>query len=420
MSVMIRKSALYGSIYVPPSKSMTHRNLITAALAKGRSTLYRPLECEDTHATVKALRSLGVIVNEEEGRWVVEGGELNSSKSPINCNQSGTTLRLMLGVCSLLEEENVITGAPQLLKRPNKPLLMGLGQLGVKIKSVGGYPPIAVRGPMKGGWVEIQGNVSSQFISSIILAAPYAKSPVRVYVTTRLESKPYVQMTIDAMKNAGSKVISNGDLTEIQVPVGEYKPVETLIEGDWSSAAFLLALGVLSGKVHVDNMDTSSSQADKEILHALGHMGAQVKIKGNRVTAEKSYLKGLDMDLSDCPDIFPIISSLCAVAHGQSKLTGLGRLKIKESDRLAVMTEGLRVMGAKIKVVDDTCIIEGGALKGAVIDPHGDHRIAMSFAVLGLVSEGETTINDPDCVNKSYPDFWKDLAGLGADMRRIK
>ena len=420
MSVKIGKSTLHGSVEAPPSKSMTHRNLITAALAKGKSILEKPLVCDDTLATAEALRSLGVSVNEEGNRWIVEGGELHASTSPINCNQSGTTLRLMLGVCSLLEAESTVTGAPQLLKRPNKPLLEGLNQLGVKTESENGYPPVKIKGPMSGGEAQIRGDVSSQFISSIILAAPYAKSPVTVNVTTRLESKPYVQMTIDAMKTGGIRAIPNKDLTEIQVPQGEYKPVDTRIEGDWSSAAFLLAAGVLTGKVHVDNVDADSSQADKEILHALSHMGAQVKIKGNRVTAEKSYLRGLEMDLSDCPDIFPIISSLCAVAHGTSRLTGLGRLKIKESDRLEAMAEGLRAMGAKITIIKDTCTIEGGSLKGADINPHGDHRIAMSFAVLGLVAEGETMINDPDCVNKSYPGFWEDLAGLGADMRRNK
>lgn len=420
MRVRIGKSTLHGSVEAPPSKSMTHRNLITVALAKGRSVLEKPLVCEDTLATAEALRSLNVCVSEEGDRWVVEGGELHASKNPINCNQSGTTLRLMLGVCSLLEEESVVTGAPQLLRRPNKQLLEGLSQLGVETEGECSYPPVKIKGPMIGGKARIRGDVSSQFISSIILAAPYAQNPVMVNVTTRLESKPYVQMTIDAMKLGGVRAIPNKDLTEIQVPQGEYKPVDTRIEGDWSSAALLLAAGVLSGKVHVDNVDAGSSQADKEILHALGHMGAQVKIKGNRVTSEKSYLRGLEMDLSDCPDIFPVISSLCAVAHGTSRLTGLGRLKIKESDRLEAMAEGLRAMGANIKIVKDTCTIEGGSLKGANINPYGDHRIAMSFAVLGLVAEGETTINDPDCVNKSYPDFWEDLTGLGADMRRDK
>jgi len=304
------------------------------------------------------------------------------------------------------------------LNRPNAPLLGALEQLGVQTESEGGYPPIKIKGKMRGGVAEIRGDVSSQFISSIILAAPYADEQVTIKVTTRLESKPYVQMTLDAMRRCGVRAISKQGGVKIKVPLGEYKPTRTRIEGDWSSAAFMLAAGVLSGKVHVDSLDMDSSQADKEIMHALDLMGAQVKVKGNRVTAERSYLKGIEMDLSDSPDMFPIVSSLCAIAQGRSKLSGLGRLRLKESDRLEAMAEGLRKMGARIQVEDNTCIIEGGLLKGAAIDPHGDHRIAMSFAVLGTLADGETTINDRDCVNKSYPGFWDDLASLGAETRR--
>lgn len=420
MSVTISKSDIYGSVNAPPSKSMTHRHLITAALADGRSVLESPLVCDDTVVTVSGLKALGVEIKEEGDGWVVEGGKLSSPSDAINCNQSGTTLRLLLGTCSLLEEECIVTGAPQLLKRPNAPLLGALEQLGVQTESEGGFPPIKIKGRMMGGVAEIRGDVSSQFISSIILAAPYAEEPVTIKVTTRLESKPYVQMTLDAMRKCGVRATSKQGGIEISVPLGKYKPIRTRIEGDWSSAAFMLAAGVLSGKVHVDNLDMDSSQADKEIMHALDLMGAQVKVKGNRVTAERSYLRGIEMDLSDSPDMFPIVSSLCAIAKGSSTLTGLGRLRLKESDRLKAMAEGLRAMGASIQVEDTTCIIEGGLLKGAVIDPHGDHRIAMSFAVLGTLADGETTINDRDCVNKSYPGFWDDLTSLGAETRRIE
>ncbi len=419
MSITVKPSVLHGSVETPPSKSMTHRSLITSALAEGRSVLEKPLICEDTVATLEALRLLGVKISESEDSWIVEGGTIKPPTGVIGCNQSGTTLRLMLGLCSLLDTECVITGAPQLLRRPNKPLVDGLEQLGVWTSSENGFPPVTIKGPIRGGEVKIRGDVSSQFISSILLAAPYAEKPVTVQVTTKLESKPYVQLTMDAMKKSGIRVSTNKDYTETKVPLGKYNPVNTRIEGDWSSAAFMLAAGVLAGKIHVDNVEVEGSQADREILYALDLMGAHVKIKGKRATAEKSLLKGLEMDLSDSPDLFPIISCLCARAQGKSKLTGLGRLKLKESDRLTVMADGLRKMGADIQVVDDTCIINGSSLKGAEIDPHGDHRIAMSFAVLGLVAHGETKINDPDCVNKSYPGFWDDLAALGADMRRI-
>ncbi len=418
MIVTIRKRDIYGSVEAPPSKSMTHRHLITAGLAEGGSVLERPLVCDDTAATVSGLKTLGINIKEEGGRWIVEGGQITVPSGVINCNQSGTTLRLLLGTCSLLDEWCEVTGAPQLLRRPNAPLLEALEQLGVQTWSEGGYPPIKIKGKMKGGVAEIRGDVSSQFISSILLTAPYAVEPVTVKVTSRLESKPYVQMTLDAMRKSGVKAISKHGGIEIKVPLGRYRPKRTRIEGDWSSASFMLAAGALSGKVHVDNLGIESSQADKEIIQALNLMGAQVKVKGNRVTTEKSILNGIEMDLRDCPDIFPVISSLCATAQGKSTLTGLGRLKLKESDRVEAMAEGLRRMGARVQVVNDTCIIQGGPLKGASIDPHGDHRIAMSFAVLGTVAEGETIINDPDCISKSYPGFWEDLASLGAETRR--
>ena len=418
MRVTISIKDICGSVEAPPSKSMTHRHLITSALAEGKSVLEKPLVCDDTVATVSGLKALGVNIKEDGGQWLVEGGQIAAPSEVINCNQSGTTLRLLLGTCSLLDEWCEVTGAPQLLRRPNAPLLEALKQLGVQTGSEGGYPPIRIKGKMQGGVAEIRGDVSSQFISSIILAAPYAIEPVTVKVTTRLESKPYVQMTLDAMRKGGVKAISKQGCVEIKVPLGKYRPTRTRIEGDWSSASFMLAAGVLSGRVHVDNLDVESSQADKEIMQALDMMGAHVKIKGKRVTADKSILNGIEMDFSDCPDIFPIVSSLCATAQGKSTLTGLGRLKIKESDRLSAMTEGLRKMGARIQVVDDTCVIEGGPLKGALIDPHGDHRIAMSFAVLGTLAEGETLINDPNCVSKSYLGFWDDLASLGAETRR--
>ena len=418
MSVTVRKGDIYGSLEAPPSKSMTHRHLITASLAEGGSMLEKPLVCDDTVATVSGLKALGINIKEEGNQWIVEGEQITAPSEEINCNQSGTTLRLLIGTCSLLGEWCEVTGAPQLLRRPNAPLLKALEELGVQTKSEGGYPPIKIKGRMQGGITEIRGDVSSQFISSILLAAPYAVEPVTVKVTTRLESKPYVQMTLDVMRKSGIKVISKQDCVEMKVPLGKYRPTKTRTEGDWSSASFMLAAGALSGKIHVDNLEIESRQADKEIIQALNLMGAQVKVKGNRITTEKSILNGIEMDLRDCPDIFPVISSLCATAQGKSTLTGLGRLKLKESDRVEAMAEGLRRMGARIMVVNDTCIIQGGPLKGASIDPHGDHRIAMSFAVLGTFAEGETKINDPDCVSKSYPEFWDDLTSLGAETRR--
>jgi 3-phosphoshikimate 1-carboxyvinyltransferase len=250
----------------------------------------------------------------------------------------------------------------------------------------------------------------------LILAAPYAENPVAVSVTTVLESKPYVEMTIDAMKKAGIKPKYNTNLSMITVPIGCYKPRDTRVEGDWRSAAYMLAAGAMAGKGKVDNLDLMSKQADRETIRILDEMEAYIKHKGNRITTERSRLTAVDLDLSDCPDLFPMVACLCAIAKGTSKLTGLGRLRIKESDRLSAMIEGLRGMGITVKSDDTVAYIKGGSPRGTVIDSHNDHRVAMSFAILAQVATGETVIQNPECVQKSYPGFWSDLEQLGGKI----
>ena len=417
MSIKIKPSCLTGTVSAPPSKSMTHRYLITSALADGVSLLKNPLHSDDTVATVEGLRKLGINTSNEGCDWEIQGGKLTPPDSIINCNESGTTMRLLIGLCSLLDQPCTLSGAHSLIRRPNKALLDALEQLGVQTQSNAGHPPITVTGKMMGGYADISGDISSQFISSILLAAPYAESPVELRITTKLESKPYVKMTLDAMRKSGIKAECSKSLEHLHVPNDRYSPLMTKIEGDWSSAAYMLAAGTLTGKVHVDNLDLASSQADKEIIRILDEMGAYIKINGKRVTTEKSKLNSLETDLSDCPDLFPIVACLCSVADGTSRFTGLSRLRIKESDRLAAMMEGLQKMGIEIDGDDDSVRITGGSPRKAVIDPHNDHRIAMSFAVLSHVAEGETTILNPECVSKSYPGFWDDLRKIGAKIR---
>jgi 3-phosphoshikimate 1-carboxyvinyltransferase len=203
---------------------------------------------------------------------------------------------------------------------------------------------------------------------------------------------------------------------EYQVEEQAYKPADVTVEGDWSSAAYLLAAGALSGEVSVDNLNPDSSQADRTILDILRTMGAQVKVRKNSCCVERSELDAIEYDLSDSPDLFPVTASLCAAASGRSVLRGLGRLRFKESDRVAAMTEGLREMGIQVRRGDDSLMIEGGSPHGGMMDPHQDHRIAMALSVLGMVADGETTVLDADCVSKSYPMFWDDMAMMGADI----
>jgi 3-phosphoshikimate 1-carboxyvinyltransferase len=412
--MIVKASKVSGCITAPPSKSMTHRALILAALAKGRSTIRNPLTADDTDATVDVLKRLGVEIV-RSGEWIVNSGDLYAPSETLHCGESGTTLRFMAAICALVDGECQLTGGSSLSSRPVGPLLDAFTQLGVSSESQNGFPPVAIKGTgrIEGGTARLPGNISSQFVSALLTVAPLARAPVEVTLTTKLESKPYVAMTVDAMRAFGVEAEHSQDMMRFTAPLKPYMATTVTVEGDWSSAAYLLAAGALAGEVEIKGLDKHSSQADKAILPLLREMGAETYINGDIVKVAASKLSGIEADLSDYPDLFPVVSALCAAAEGESRLTGLARLRLKESDRVAAMTEGLRRMGAWVNYDDDSAKIRGRCLHGAVVNPWGDHRIAMSLAVLALRAEDETTIENAGCVSKSYPGFWGDLAALG-------
>jgi 3-phosphoshikimate 1-carboxyvinyltransferase len=397
---------------------MTHRALTLAALARGRSRIRNPLTADDTEATASVLQKLGVKMA-RGGEWVVDSGDLRAPVGELHCGESGTTLRFMAAMCALVDGECHLTGGPSLSSRPVGPLLDALTQLGVGSGSRGGLPPVTIRGTGKigGGEARLPGDVSSQFVSALLAVAPLAEAPVEIILTTKLESRPYVAMTMDAMRAFGVEAEASADMRRLTAPLGPYRAATVTVEGDWSSAAYPLAAGALSGEVTVKGLNPDSSQADKAILPLLSGMGARTSTSTDAIKVNSSGLRGIEADLSDCPDLFPIVSALCAAADGESRLTGLRRLGLKESDRVAAMAEGLTRMGAGIRYDADSAVIRGGPLRGAEVDPWGDHRIAMSLAVLALHAEGETTIRDAGCVSKSYPGFWGDLAAIGGRLR---
>lgn len=419
MNVTIRKGSVRGSIDAPSSKSMTHRALLCAALAQGESTVRSPLVSDDTEATVRVLRQLGIEIKQALGVWTVTGRELTQPDGELYCGDSATTLRLMTAVCALVDGDCRLTGGASLSRRPVGPLLDALGQLGVECESDGGTPPVTVhgRGGIDGGEAEIRGDVSSQFVSALLLISPLTRG-LTINVTTPLESKPYVELTLDAMSRFGVDIQSSGDMRSYRTGRQDYRPADITVEGDWSSASHLLAAGALAGEVEVRNLGMGSRQADTAIADILRRMSAEVNMGGNTVTVQKSSLKGIECDLSDSPDIFPIVAALCAVAEGESKIHGLRRLRIKESDRVAAMMDGLGRMGIGSTLLGDSVKILGGTPKGAAVDSQQDHRIAMSLAVLALAAEGETMIRGAECVSKSYPGFWGDLEAMGACIVR--
>ena len=418
--VTVERSVINGRATAPSSKSITHRAVICSALAQGRSRVERPLSADDTEVTLRVVQALGVGVEKLEGSWIIEGGELSPPTEALDCGESGTTLRLMTAVCALLEGTSVLKGGPSLSGRPVEPLLDALRQLGVVCKSRGDNPPVKVRGKggFGGGEVSIRGDISSQFVSALLLIAPFAREQLQVKVTTRLESAPYVGMTLDAMRGFWVQAEASEGYREITVKRQAYTPTTFDVEGDWSSGAYMLAAGALAGKVSVENLHPGSRQPDAAIAEILEEMGAEPQFREQGVSVECAELRGIDWDLTDSPDLFPVVAALCSAAKGESSLRGIRRLRLKESDRIYSMVEGLSRMGVKTESSDETMTIHGGMPEGAVIDPHDDHRIAMAFGVIGLVARGETTIKDAECVSKSYPDFWGDLEALGAIIGR--
>ena len=420
MKIQISGSSISGEVTAPSSKSATHRALILAALADGENSIRHPLASDDTLATLRALKQMGAAHRKLGSTWVIKGGELKEPRGPVHCGESGTTMRLLTAVSALVEGDVTLTGGPSLNRRPMEPLLSALRMLGVECESNGGLPPMTVHGQgmLKGGTTEIRGDVSSQFVTALLLVAPLAETPLTIKVTTPLESRPYVSMTVDVMRQFGVEAKVSGDMRTLIAPNVPYRAAKVAVEGDWSSAAYPLAMGALSGEARVKNLDPASCQADVEFINVLEDMGADVQIHGSSITTHKSSLKAVERDLSDCPDLFPIISTLCTQAQGTSTLSGLGRLRLKESDRVKSMGDGLRAMGAHFTERGDTVKIRGSRLRGAQVDPQGDHRVAMSLAAAALVANGATVIGDAECVSKSYPGFWTHLEQLGVTVRK--
>ncbi|MEM2227032.1 MAG: 3-phosphoshikimate 1-carboxyvinyltransferase [Candidatus Bathyarchaeia archaeon] len=414
MKLVMERGEVKGKIEAPSSKSFTHRALICAALANGKSEILKPLSCEDTEATRKAIEKLGCAIQVAGNLWVIEGGQLHEPKSEIFCRESGTTLRFLTAVCSLIDGETRLTVSSSLSKRPIRPLIDAVNELGASCTCNGEFPPVIAKGVMKGGHATLPGSISSQFVSALLLAAPMVEREVEVEVVGNLESFPYVLMTMETQKAFGVEISVEGRrfLTRPEC----YKRTTLKIEGDWSSAAFILALGLMAGETEVVGLNLNSPQADKEIIALIQKMGGKVFVRNSSIIVQESDLNAIRADVSNCPDLFPILAALCATARGRSEIYGIRRLRFKESDRVAAMAEGLGKMGAKVEVIGDSFFVEGSELHPAEIDPKGDHRIAMAFGVLGA-KIGGVAIKDAECVGKSWPSFWDCLANLGVRLR---
>lgn len=412
---------LEGVVSAPPSKAYTHRMLIAASLSNGTSKIFNPLISDDTQATLEAVKALGAETELHENYWTIHGQEtLKTPDHPIDCRESGSTLRFMIPVAALAPGHSTFLFGASFERRPVAPLLESLKELGVESTIQRNNSSVMVRGGgIRGGKTSIMGDISSQFISGLLFACPKANEDTEIAVTTKLESKGYVEMTFEVLVEHGLEGAVNPELSCLWIPSNQsYRPCDHTVPGDFSSAAFLLAAAaVTSSRVTVKNLEYQTAQGDRAIVSILEEMGAAVKIRDNSVDVEGDQLVGVDIDAKDIPDLVPVCAVLACYAEGRSEIYNAKRLRYKESDRLDSINTELKKMGADIVVNEDGLTINGSSgLHGATIDPHNDHRIAMACAVAALGAVGETKIQNVECINKSYPQFFSDLRVLGANV----
>jgi 3-phosphoshikimate 1-carboxyvinyltransferase len=426
MRLEVHPSRVEGKIVAPPSKSYTHRAFTICLLAKGKGKIEQPLLSLDTLATLEACKLLGAGVEVEGENYRISGtaGKLKPSGDVIDARNSGTTMRFMTAVCSLSPKPIKLVGDESLSRRPMGPLVEALKALGVEARCEGknGRPPVVVAGGgLQGGEVELEGGISSQFLSALLLACPYASSEVRISVEGGLRSKPYVEMTLKYLDEAGAVIRRNQELTKFRIPGQQvFKTLSVKIPGDFSSAAFPLGAAALAGKVRVENLDPSDPQGDRRIIELLKDFGAEVRIGSNWVEVEKGGLNGIEVDCGDNPDLVPILAVLGSVADGTTIISNVPHLRYKETDRLAVLSHGLSKMGAKIEETEDGLKITGvRELKGAKVNSYGDHRMAMAFAVAGLIAKGRTIVEGAESIPVSYPNFVSHMQSLGAKFREL-
>jgi 3-phosphoshikimate 1-carboxyvinyltransferase len=409
-------------VTAPPSKSYTHRAFIAGALAEGTTTVFGPLNAEDTRLTSRALEALGVKVKRSPGRVVITGcnGDIpTSGTTTLDLKNSGTSLRLLASLGMLSRHPVILTGSDRMQERPIGPLAEALTALGgtVDFLKNPGYPPLRVGGKMVGGPVTIDGSVSSQFISSILMAAPYAMQDVEVTVPAPPASASYLDITLDVMQAFSGRVSRTGYGRFMVSTDDRYQSRTYQVEGDYSSASYFFAIAAIcGGKVTVGNLSPASVQGDRRFPEALAAMGCRVSYGSNAVTVEGTGdLHGIAIDMATSPDTVQTLCMVAAMAAAPTTITGIGHLKFKESDRIAVTAERLRLLGGKVEVGPDSLTISPAPLHSGIIDPANDHRTAMSFAVLGL-GTGGITITNAECVNKSFPEFWYMLTSAGVEL----
>lgn len=414
MDKSVSAGSIKGTITPPSSKSYAQRAIALSLLTQGRTTLRNLEFCKDTRSALKCIEALGAKVEYiDESTITIEGG-LRPTSATLHVGESGLATRLFTPIASLNPTPITIEGEGTLLYRPMTMMIEPLRQLGVEVKDGGGFLPIEVKGPIHGGEICVDGSVSSQFITGLLLALPLAEEDTTLHVSSPV-STPYIDMTIDTARRFGVEIMHNeGDYTQFFIEGGQqYTATDLSIEGDWSGAASILVAGAIAGEVTIKNISTLSKQADTAICHALERAGAGLIIEQDSITVSKRKLRAFEFDATNSPDLFPALAALAAAAEGESVIIGTERLRHKESDRAETIQREYEKLGIEVDISENNIMrIRGGEIRPATTYSHNDHRIAMSIAVSALRCEGEVIIEGAECVEKSYPTFFEDLESI--------
>ncbi len=416
MDIKITPSALSGGVRIPPSKSAAHRALICATLAEGESRVTPFCTSDDLLATADCLRALGMKVTSDSEGYTVSKADGEKEKE-LNFKESGSTARFLLPVAAALGAEITAVGEGRLPERPMKVICDLLREHNVNCSD--DKLPISIKGRLSGGGFSLPGNISSQYISGLMMAAPLMEEDVYINPTTSLESVGYIDMTVSAMRRQGVEVEPTN--TGWKIAKGQsYKPLNIEIEGDWSQAAFFMSAGAIGGDIKISDLDFGSEQGDMAALDVFAAFGANISIEDNVLHIRKGELRGIEVNARDIPDMVPAIAVTAAFASGKTVIHSAERLRIKESDRIKTTLAALKGMGVRCEEKEDGMIIYGSTVKGGVIDGANDHRIVMAFSVAAAFAEGESRILGAGAVNKSYPEFFRDFNLLGGKANEIE
>lgn len=418
MKVRITPSKLKGEVIIPPSKSLSHRAIIAAGLACGKSIISNIMYSKDIIATINAMRALGAKITEYDNYLEIIGSKVTRVSDVIDANESGSTIRFMIPIAMTISDKCTFIGKNNLCKRPLDSFFEIFDKKNIKYKRGLDYLPLEVEGKLTPGEYDIRGDISSQFITGLLYALPLLDGDSVINITTPMESKGYIDLTIDILKLFGIEIINQNYEKFIVKGNQEYKSHDYMVEGDFSQSAFFLVADMLGASIKLKAMNLNSNQGDKKILNDIEDFGGKIEFKDNYLVCKTDKINNAIIDFSQSPDLGPALTVLASLATGTSKFINASRLRIKECDRITCMKEEIEKLGGAIDELDDGMIIYGvDRLHGGKVNSHNDHRVVMSLAMATLKMDGDLVIENCEAITKSFPNFFEVFESLGGKIK---